>query len=176
MKKIVFVTFISVFTAVALLGLQTSVHAEDGYGLSETASEAGINTSGNLPTLIGGVIGTALSLIGIVFFIILVYAGFMWMTSRGNPEINKKSLNTISSAIIGLIVVLASYAITQLVLNSLGGPGPGDDRPPSVAACSSFGDAHTCVAGAANCQDGTIVSETTECTEDFQSCCVPSSE
>jgi amino acid transporter len=93
------------------------------YGLSETAKEAGLQRSEPVPVLVGNIIGSALSLIAVIFFILMVYGGFIWMTAHGSPELVKKAQDTITAAIIGLIVVLGSYAITNFVFQSVDGGG-----------------------------------------------------
>lgn len=70
-------------------------------------------------TFIGLGLRTLLSLVGITFLILMVYAGFRWMTARGEEDEIKKSRETIITATIGLIAVLAAYAITTLVTESL---------------------------------------------------------
>lgn len=93
--------------------------ATDPYGLFETAKTAGLETTDNLPIIIGNVIGTALSMVAVIFFAIMIYGGFVWMTAHGNEEDTKKALNAITAAIIGIIIVLASYAITNFVFKSI---------------------------------------------------------
>ena len=93
-------------------------------GLSATAGAAGLTRGAGaltLPQIVGNVIGTALSLIGVIFFALTIYGGFQWMTARGNEETTKKALHTITAAIIGIIIVLASYAITSFVFRSVEG-------------------------------------------------------
>lgn len=108
----------------SLLMLPVVVLARD-YGLNSTAAAAGIQSyGGSLTATIGRVVGALLSLIGIVFFVLVVYGGLMWMTAQGNQDMVKRAINTIISAAIGLIVVLAAYAITSFVLDAVQGtPG-----------------------------------------------------
>lgn len=96
------------------------------YGLEETAGAAKLTKTapGQLPTLIGSILGTGLSLVGILFFALMLYGGLTWMLARGNAEQEKQALNTITAAIIGIVIVLASYAITTFVFESIG-PGGG---------------------------------------------------
>ncbi|MBU0597164.1 hypothetical protein KKA94_03320 [Patescibacteria group bacterium] len=97
----------------------TPALGDDPYGLRTTANAAQLDISADVPTLAGRVIGTALSVIGILFFIIILYGGIIWMTSRGKQEQSKKALDAIVAASIGLIIVLAAYAITDFVFNTL---------------------------------------------------------
>jgi len=74
-----------------------------------------------IPGLIGKLIGVALSFIGILFFGLMIYAGFQWMTARGNEAEVAKSKELIYEAIIGLIIVLAAYAITSYIGSTIAG-------------------------------------------------------
>ncbi|MFH1565459.1 MAG: hypothetical protein ABIC82_06530 [bacterium] len=80
------------------------------------------NTEANdksLATYIGKVISYALSMLGVIFLVLLVYGGFIWMLARGDSEEVKKSKDIIINAAIGIIIVLISYAITYYVVANL---------------------------------------------------------
>jgi hypothetical protein len=47
--------------------------------------------------------------------ILIIYAGFLWMTSGGNEKHTEQAKNILTSAIIGLIIVLSAYAITAFI-------------------------------------------------------------
>lgn len=79
---------------------------------------AGLSTF-TLGQVITVVIKGALSLLGIIFLIIIVFAGYRWMTASGNEESITKSKDMIKRAIIGLVIVLLAYAITYFVFNQL---------------------------------------------------------
>lgn len=88
--------------------------------LKTTAGEASYNITdddqGSLLTKnINTIINIALSLIGVIFVILTVYGGFLYMTARGNEEKTKKGLSIVVQALIGLVVVLAAYAISFFV-------------------------------------------------------------
>ena len=120
------------FFAAALMLAGTIAYA---YGLEATAAHAGLKRSDSPPQILGNVIGAALSLVGVFFFILTIYAGLTWMWARGNEEQSKKALNTIIAAVIGLIIVLASYAITNFVLTSVGSGSAGTSGP--AVTCES---------------------------------------
>lgn len=89
-------------------------------GLSDTATAAGYTgnlTKFSVAQIIGIVIQAALGLLGVVFLVLMIYGGYLWMTDRGNDQQVEKAKNTIQRAIIGLIIVLAAYAITVFVGN-----------------------------------------------------------
>ena len=125
MKRLFLTLSILLFFAAALPALAQGGVGGD-YGLGDTAKAAGLKNETPVPVIIGNVIGTALSMIAVIFFILMVYGGFLWMTAHGNTDQVKKAQDTIIAAVIGIIIVLASYAITNFVFQSVGsGGGPG---------------------------------------------------
>ncbi|MEK7625396.1 MAG: hypothetical protein AAB467_03530 [Patescibacteria group bacterium] len=121
---------IQVFSALALAVFMLPVGAMAAdYGTKATLDAtkgllpekvAGAST---VPEVVGAVVGVILGLLGIVFFALIFYAGFEWMTAQGSSEKVDRSKSTIISATIGLIIVLAAYAITNFVFTNL---APGD--------------------------------------------------
>lgn len=65
--------------------------------------------------VVGTAIQTLLGLLGIVFMIMIIYAGFNWMIARGDAGKVDKSLTTIQNAVIGLAIVILAFAITNFV-------------------------------------------------------------
>ena len=117
LKKIFVIAGLLVLPLIAPL----SVHAT-GLDLEtdlQTVGDAGYGTSGgpqDLTTTIGTIISTVLGLLGIIFLILAVYAGFLWMTSQGSEEKTKKARQILSTAVIGLVITLAAYAIADFVV------------------------------------------------------------
>lgn len=87
--------------------------------LDSVAGKTGLESK--LETSVSTVIKGALSLLGTIFLILMVYAGILWMTAQGNDEKVTKAKDIIKAAIIGLVVVLSAYAITSFVTGKLGG-------------------------------------------------------
>ena len=105
----------------------SAVCSAGNYGLKGVAVDAGLATEETpgaglgLPIYIGNVVGTAMSLVAILFFILMVYGGYMWLVSRGNEEMSKKGTETIFGAIIGLIIVLGAYVLTNFIFSTVEG-------------------------------------------------------
>ncbi len=81
-----------------------------------------IGLAGNdkpLQVVIIDFIRISLRLLGVVFMVLIMYAGFMWMTSAGSDEKITKAKKILTSAVIGLFIVVISYAISTWVLNSI---------------------------------------------------------
>ncbi|MEK7557837.1 MAG: hypothetical protein AAB530_01360 [Patescibacteria group bacterium] len=93
-----------------------------GYGLEETADSGyGPKTyEKSVSGIIGKVVGAVLAFVGAIFLILVIYGGFMWMFARGNEAEVTKARDLIISAIIGLTIVLAAYAITKYVGSIVG--------------------------------------------------------
>jgi len=83
----------------------------------------------SLGAVVAIVIQGALGLLGIIFLIIMVFAGYRWMTAAGNEEQVKTSQQMITRAIIGLIIVLMAYALTYFIFGQLPFSG-GSAQPP----------------------------------------------
>ncbi|MBP9802559.1 hypothetical protein KBC40_03140 [Patescibacteria group bacterium] len=101
----------------------------------QTAAGDNFDTSKNIQAYIAILIKGALSLVGIIFIVLIVLAGFKWMTSQGNSTKIDEAKSTIVNSVIGLVVVLAAYAIVTFVfdalqgVNSGGGSGGGSVTP-----------------------------------------------
>jgi hypothetical protein len=65
---------------------------------------------------ISQMINIILSIIGTLFFLFLLYAGFTWMNSKGNETEIKKALSIIQQTLIGLTIVFLAYVITRFLI------------------------------------------------------------
>lgn len=79
----------------------------------------GAGAQTNIATIVGNIILAVLGLLGVIFTILLVYGGFLWLTSAGEEDKAKKGTGLIFNAIIGALIVIAAYAITYYVLQKL---------------------------------------------------------
>ena len=93
------------------------------YGLSKTAEAADLPTGGSVESVAGNVIGVGLTMVGVLFLVLMIYGGIRWMLARGNEQSTQKALDTITAAIIGLLIVTASYAVTNFVFKAVEGGG-----------------------------------------------------
>ncbi len=111
---------------VALSLLPGLVFAADAYGLQDTAGSAGLTKGDTAPTplpqLIGSYIQIFLSLLGVIFLILVIYGGFKWMNARGKTDEVTKAKDIIIDAMIGLVLIVAAYAITSFILNAVNQP------------------------------------------------------
>lgn len=72
-----------------------------------------------LLVLVQSMISVFLSVIGVLLLVYLLYAGYNWLTAQGEEEKVTKAKETIQRAIIGVIIIVAAYAISVFVIARL---------------------------------------------------------
>ena len=110
-------------TAVFLLGnfvlaadLDTGINYATGTGLSNTQ---------DIRVTIAKIIRIVIGFLGIVAVGLIMYAGWIWMTSEGNEEKIEQAKKILTNAVIGLIIILSAFAIVSFIVNSLTGATSG---------------------------------------------------
>jgi TRAP-type C4-dicarboxylate transport system permease small subunit len=86
--------------------------------MANTQLHAGV-ADRSLEAVLGSFIKSAISIIGVIFFGLMVWAGYLWMTAHGETDKIEQAKKMISNAIIGLALTLAAYAITTFVVSRL---------------------------------------------------------
>jgi len=121
-KKIALACLFLLVLAGTIFVFKTNIILAQDYGLNETVQEIDAFKDQNpqtdinfIQTKAGQIIGTALSFVGILFLILVIYAGIMWMTAQGNEQKVTKAKDLLINSIVGLIIVFAAYAITAFV-------------------------------------------------------------
>lgn len=74
----------------------------------------------SVPQIIGFVIQAALGICGSIALVMLVYGGFLWLTSGGKPESIKKGQQTIVWSILGITLIFGANALATFVITNLG--------------------------------------------------------
>ncbi len=70
--------------------------------------------------IIARIIRVALSLVGIILVVLMIYAGYLWMTAGGNDEQITQAKSIIRNAVIGLAIILSAYSIVSYIIKILG--------------------------------------------------------
>ena len=122
-----------------LLSYVQLAHAQPDLGLASVGENIGLGTT-DIRVMVARIIRTALGLLGIVALVLMLYAGFVWMTAGGDDEKISQAKKILLNSVIGLAIILSSYAITSFVISSLvaattedggaGGPGGGGGDNP----------------------------------------------
>ena len=93
-----------------------------GADVKDAATKAGYSENTNetsFAEILGTVIKVLLSLVGVVFTLLIVYAGDMWLMARGEQEKIDKAKKIIEGAVLGLVVTLAAYTISNFAVNAI---------------------------------------------------------
>jgi len=84
-----------------------SVAIEGPTDLNPAFTDLGSIVSASLPFLF--------AIAGVILFIFIIWGGFDYLTSMGDPKKAEMGKNKITSAVIGFILIFAAFWITQLV-------------------------------------------------------------
>jgi hypothetical protein len=71
---------------------------------------------------------------GLIFLILIIYSGILWMTDRGDLDYVKKAKSILTNSVIGLILLMAAYAITDFVLINISNRTPAQSSQQSPPA------------------------------------------
>lgn len=126
----------------------TAVHAQ--FGLDKAAPPE-LKTNKDLLGTIGRFIKTALSYLGVLFLILMLYAGFLYLTAAGDDKKIITAKKIITGAVTGLIIIAASYALTSFVLGAVTGTG----SPPSGSSSGSGKATGALCSSNSDCASGT---------------------
>ena len=142
MKKRLLKFSIFVIIALALFATVDFVLAQD-IGINY-ANNLGLQDTGgtDVKTLIINIIRYILTFLGIIAVVMIMYGGFIWMTSNGQPDRIQKAKKTLIAAAIGLIIVISAFAIVTFIANITGDILEGSctvGDPPKTCGCQDMG-------------------------------------
>ncbi|MBU1018311.1 pilin [Patescibacteria group bacterium] len=88
-------------------------------GLGDALGTTGVTAESNLGDLILKYVNFALPYLALAAFLGFIYAGFLYVTAYGNDEQVQKSKKILIYAVAGLVLVMLSYSIVQLLTSDL---------------------------------------------------------
>ncbi len=121
----IFVLAIFLVSAEPALAQQTSF---EQFGTASGLS----NTS--IIIIIARIIRFFLGLIGIVLVVLFLYAGYLYLTSRGEPAPVEKAKKIFQQATIGLIIIFSSFSLVSFILGRLNAIANGTSITTSTGA------------------------------------------
>lgn len=114
--------FAVVFAFAASPAFAQTAQPFDPAAVQTIATQAGVGGTTDLFTIIGNIINIVFGFLGVLLLCYFLYAGFLWMTAPG-PEQVDKAKGFIKNAIIGLVIMVSSFAVSRFILDWLGGSG-----------------------------------------------------
>ncbi|MFA4871486.1 MAG: LamG-like jellyroll fold domain-containing protein [Patescibacteria group bacterium] len=136
-KKKKFIAFVLILVLAGIFILFNPILAQDQFGLN---SAAGIGLAQNdLKTTIVNIVRIFLGFLGLVAVILIIYAGFLWMTAGGDEKKIETAKKIILGAVIGLIIILSAFAIVSFVLTRLAPPPAEPCVSGTIVSCGPQG-------------------------------------
>ncbi len=87
-------------------------------GLAEIGETSGLATTDIRVTIVR-IIRAFFGLIGITLVVLMMYAGYLWMTSAGDDTKIATAKKIITRAVIGLFIIMSAYAIVSFILRAI---------------------------------------------------------
>lgn len=79
--------------------------------------ESNANNPTDIREVIINIIKIFLTFLGLIFLIMIIFAGFRWMTAAGNEQRVDTAKAQITAATIGMIIVLSAFLITNFIVS-----------------------------------------------------------
>ncbi|MCK4539811.1 hypothetical protein KAU09_01510 [Candidatus Parcubacteria bacterium] len=124
-RKFIIILVFSIFIVFSLAAVVEAQGLKDAFGntgnAGTVAGAGGYKIDGTVTaeSMVAKVINIILSTLGVVFLILMLYGGYIWMTASGDEARVTKAKNLITAAIIGVIIVVSAYAISYFVIEKV---------------------------------------------------------
>lgn len=100
--------------------LQNMINVVFGGGVDENVN---VNTGAGGDSFLVGlfiIVNYLLTFVGVIFFLILIYGGYLWMAAQGNEDQVIKAKKITTDAILGIIVIFMARIIVEFILYQIG--------------------------------------------------------
>lgn len=124
MIKKIFGIFLSSFISLLIL-TNVGFAATAKENLDKSLKKAGGAAFGTdlptdaLPRMIGSIIQVILGILGVVAFLLVIYAGYLYLTARENEKQVESAKSILKNAVIGLIIISSAYAISRFIIDKV---------------------------------------------------------
>ncbi|MDP2736339.1 MAG: hypothetical protein Q8O59_00975 [bacterium] len=122
---LVFVPVTADFTPVNQAKAESWLDTVNQGGLNDVGKAYSTNAPRDIRMIIVDIIKIVLGFLGIIATVIILYAGFKWMTSAGNEENVTSAKKMLVAGVIGLVIILSAYAIATFTISYLVGATTG---------------------------------------------------
>jgi len=127
MLKKIYSLFISLLVALPLLialpsFAQTTTQTDAGSRIKQGIIDTGVaaelgNADTDVREVIALIISALLGFLGIIFTVLIMYGGWLWMTAAGNEQQIEKAKKVLTQATIGLFIVIISYGLSKWIFD-----------------------------------------------------------
>ena len=126
--KIILLLFLICIPIISIHSAQATLTFDQGNVL-KTTTDLGNQDPADITY---SIINWSLTFLGLITVIMIIVAGFMWIFAAGSEEKITKAKNLLKGAIIGLLIVLASYGIASYVFTAFVDITQGDTATPAA--------------------------------------------
>lgn len=91
-----------------------------GAGLPK-ADEPEVDPQAELVRVVGSIANALLALLGVIFSVLVIASGIMWMSSAGEEEKIQKAQKMITAGIVGLLITVGSFLLVNFVMGRIVG-------------------------------------------------------
>lgn len=109
---------IIMFLIAPVLLIAKNASAQLDVGLNEVNNTIQLG-SDDPRTIVARIINMAMLFLGIIAVVLILLAGFKWMTAGGNEDKVGEARKLMGAGVIGLVIILCAWGIAQFVLNNL---------------------------------------------------------
>lgn len=88
-------------------------------GLNEFSANTNLGTNIELISTVARIINILLGFLGVIAVVLVLLGGFKWMTAAGNEDKIGEAKKLMGAGVVGLVIILAAYAIAAFVINQL---------------------------------------------------------
>lgn len=81
-----------------------------------SAAYGGAVPTATFASTIGTILTFVFSVLGVIFLLLTIYAGILWMTAAGDPKKVQKAKDILAQSVIGLIICVAAYGFSYTIL------------------------------------------------------------
>lgn len=136
-RKILNLIFCIALTFIVSFSFTHSAYAQYG---QELAANLALGNYSPIDVAVN-IINWTLGILALIAVIIMLYAGFLWMTSQGAEDKLEKAKQIMRNGLIGLIIILCAWGISLFVVNLLGEWTGGESTTPTSctgSTCSGY--------------------------------------
>lgn len=117
-------TLIIIFFIFSLFFYQSVFASEIGDLLGHIGGTSGYTKysavdEDSLVVALAKIVNILLGFLAVIFVILIIYGGFLWMTAGGKEEQVATAKKILIRSLIGVIIILGSYAVVWFVLSKL---------------------------------------------------------
>lgn len=103
-----------------MAGITSSTSFTTNLANGGNAAYGGTAPTANLSTTVGNIVYMIFGVLGVVFLLLIIYAGILWMTAQGDSKKVQKAKDILIQSTIGLTIALMAMAISYFVFVRIG--------------------------------------------------------